>query len=173
FAGGAAVEDLAQLGLQLAVAGGVIGDPGTRPALEQVGASHALAEVLPELTLRRLEQDEAVLRRVDLVTDAVPHAGRAGRPPLVAVGLVAGHLVLGPLVGLPRLAAVPVHGSRCIRLGDLHAAALAGLACADDAGEDAERPEQRPGVHAHRRVLGDVREALVVDAGHHEAGPRV
>src|SRR5690606_17380130 len=43
----------------------------------------------------------------------------------------------------------------------------------DDAGEDAERPEERPRVDADRRVLGDVAEALLVGLRWHQARPRV
>src|SRR5690606_21746687 len=116
--------------------------------------THALAEVAPEGALRGLEQHEPVLRLVDLVAHAVAHAGGARRAPPVAVRLVAGHLVLGALVGLPGLAAVPVHRRGRIRLRDLEAAALTGGAGADDPGQDAEGAEQRSGVNPDRRVLG-------------------
>ena len=67
-------------------------------------------------------------RLVELVAHAVAHAGGAGRAPLVAVGLVAGDLGLGPLVGLPGLAAQPVHRGGGVGLRDLEPAALAGVA---------------------------------------------
>ena len=59
--------------------------------------------------LGRHEQDVAVGGLVELVAHAVAHAGGAGRPALEVVGLVAGDLVLGPLVGLvtSRCAASP------------------------------------------------------------------
>ena len=115
----------------------------------------------------------AVGRLVDLVAHAALHAGGARRPALVVVALVAGDLGLGPLVGLVGLAAEPVHGGRGVALGDLHAAALAGVAGPDDAGQHAQRTEQRAGVDAHRRVLGDVGEAVLVERRVHQAGPRV
>src|SRR4029450_5489436 len=119
------------------------------------------------------EQHEAVRRRVDLVAHAVAHARRARGPTLEVVGRVARDLALRTLVRLPRLAAVPVHGRGRVRLGDLHAAALARLAGSDDPGQDAERAEQRARVDAHRRVLGDIGEPLLVDARVHQAGPGV
>src|SRR4029453_9040573 len=103
-------EDVPQLGLHLPVPRGMVGHPGAWPALEHVEAAHALAEVPPELPLRRLEKHEAIRRRVDLVAHAVAHARRARGPTLEVVGRVARDLALRTLVRLPRLAAVPVHG---------------------------------------------------------------
>jgi hypothetical protein len=86
--------------LELSVAPGVVGVLGARPALEEVHAVDALAEVLPEGLLRRHEEDVAlVLGLVDLVAHALDHAGGARGPALVVVGLVAGDLGLGALVG--------------------------------------------------------------------------
>ena len=72
---------------------------------------------------------------------AVPGARRS-----IVVGLVPGHLGLGSLVGLPRLAAQPIHRGRRIRLRDLEMTAVARLARAQHTGEQAERTEQRAGV---------------------------
>ena len=52
-------EDVAQLAPELAVAPGVVGVLGAGPALEEVHAVDALAEVLPEGLLRGHEQDVA------------------------------------------------------------------------------------------------------------------
>ena len=134
----------------------------------------ALAEVLPELPLGRPGAGRsAVGGLVELVADAVAHAGGARRPAHVVVRRVAGDLGLGPLVGLPGLAAEPVHGGGGVGLGDLEPAALAGGPGPDDAGQHAERAEQRTGVDAHRRVLGDGGEAVLGDLGLHQPGPHV
>ena len=133
----------------------------------------AVVEVLPERLLGRHEDDVAVARLVDRVAHAALHPGRARRPALVVVGLVAGDLGLGALVGLVGLGPEPVHGGGGVGLGDLELAALAGLQRLHHAGEDAEGAEDRAGVDADRDVLGDEREALLVVLGLHDAGPRV
>ena len=121
-------EDVAQDRAELGVAAGVVAELRARPALEQVHPADALAEVLPELPLRRHEQHVAVGGRVELVADARLHARGARRAALVVVGRVAGDLRLGPLVRLPRLAAEPVDRGGGVGLRDLELAALAGLA---------------------------------------------
>ena len=82
-------------------------------------------------------------RLVDLVAHALDHAGGARGTALVVVGLVAGHLGLGPLVGPPGLGAVPVHGRGGVGLGQVDVGALAGRAGPDHGGQDAERAEER------------------------------
>lgn len=141
--------------------------------LEEVGAAHPFAEVAPELLLRSHEQHVAVGGLVDLVADPVAHARRARRPPLVPVGGVAGDLVLGPLVGLPGLAAQPVHRRGGVGLGDLEAARLARGPGPGDAGEDPERTEDRPGVDPDRGVLGDGAVPVLGHLGGDEPGPDV
>ena len=170
---GLGLEDLAQLGLQLAVVAGVVGVLAAGPPLEQVHAADALAEVLPERLFRGHEEHVAVGGLVQLVAHAFAHAGRSRCPPLVVVGRVAGDLGLRPFVGAPGLRAIPVERGGGIGLCDLHPAALARLPGAQHAGEDAERAVQRPGVDTDRDVLRHVAEAVVVVGRCDDAGPRV
>ena len=67
-------------GLELEVALGVVRIGGAGPLLEQVHAADALAEVPPEGLLRGHEQHMCVGRLVQLVADALPHAGQPARP---------------------------------------------------------------------------------------------
>jgi hypothetical protein len=151
----------------------VVGVLGARPLLEELGTSDALAEVLPERLLRRHEEHVSVARLVDLVADAFLHARGAHRAAHVAVGLVARHLGLGAFVRPVALAAIPVHVGRGVGLGDLEHRALARLPRADHGGEDAEGADDRARVDADRGVLGDVAEALFVDADTDHARPGV
>ena len=170
---GAGLEDGGQLVTQLQVADGVVGELRSGMRLEQVGATHAFAEVLPELPLAGHEQDVAVGRLVELVANALLHAGRARGPAHVVVGLVAGDLGLRTLVGLEALAAVPVEGGGGVALGDLHPGPLAGLAGPDDAGQHPQGAVERAGVDADGDVLGEVAVAVVVVLGGDDAGPGV
>ena len=130
-------EDVAELGLQLPVAARVVGRVlRARVALEEVGPADVLAERLPERLLGGHEQDVPVGAVVHLVAHTLLHPAGAGCPPLVTVGLVAGDLGFGSLVGLVGLTAEPVHGRGRVGLGDLHLAALAGGPGLHDAGED-------------------------------------
>src|SRR5262249_46240632 len=140
---------------------------------EEIWPIDALAEVLPELALGGHEEDQAVLRAVVLVADRLLHAVVADRAArTLAVAVVARHLVLGALVGLVTLDAVPVERRGGVALCDLEAASDAGGARADDRRADAERGVERAGVDADRRVGRNRREALdVVRPGH--AGPGV
>ena len=167
-------EDVAQLAPQLGVAHGVIRVLGTRVGLEQFGTTHGPAEILPELALGGLEEDVAAVGGlVELVAHPIAHAGGAGCPTLVVVRRVAGDLVLRSFVGLPRLAAQPVHGRRGIALGDLQPAALTGGSRLDHPGQHTERPEHGAGVDPHRRMLGDGGEPVIGDLGLHQTGPHV
>ena len=170
--GGPCLEHVAQDRLQLAVAARMVGELRARPALEQVRPADALAEVLPERLLARHEQHVPIRRFVDLVADALLHAGGAGRAALVIVGLVARDHVGGALVREPALDPIPLHVGGGVGLAELELRALAGLARADHRGEDAERAEHRAHVHADRGVLRDVAEALFVDRPASPSRPR-
>ena len=166
-------EDLGEDGLELPVAPCVVGERAAGPALEQVHAPDALAEVPPELLLAGHEQHVTVRRGIDLVADTLPHTGRARRSALVVVGLVAVDLVGGPLVGPPRLDAVPVEVGGRVGLGHVEVTALAGLASPNHGGEDGEGAVDGTGVDADTRVLGQIGEAVFVAGHRHLAGPRV
>src|SRR5262249_25651827 len=132
------------------------------------------AEVLPELALGCHEEDEAVARAIVLVAHRLLHAVVAdGAPGPLAVSVVARHLVLGPLVGLVALDAVPVEGCRPLALGDLEPAPLARRAGADDGRTDAERCVERARIDPDGRVGRDGRQAVVGVARARDAGPRI
>ena len=152
---------------------GVVGVLGAGPPLEHVHAVHSLAEVAPEGLLGGHEQHVAVGGLVDLVADALPHAGQAGLAPLVVVGGVAGHHVGRTFVGLVGLDAVPVHVGGGIGLGHLQRRTLTGLPGADDSGKDAQGGHHRADVDAHVGQYGDAGEPLVVDHRLDQASPRV
>jgi len=97
----------------------------------------------------------------------------ARRAALEVVGLVAGDLRLRPLVRAPRLVAKPVDRGCGIRLRDLELATLARLPGAQHPGEQSQRTEDRARVDPDRHVLRHVDEAVVVDLGLDDSGPRV
>src|SRR3954452_23389037 len=105
------------------------------PALEEIHPVDPGAEVAPEHLLARHEQHVAVVGRVDLVADALAHARGARRAAYVVVARVAVDLVLGAVVGLPRLAAIPVERGRTVALRKLEIRALAGVAGTNDRGK--------------------------------------
>ena len=166
-------EDVAQFGLELGVVAGVVGVGRARPLLEQVHAVDAPAEVLPEGLFGGHEQHVAVVHRIDLVADALPHAGQPGSATLVVVGGIARDHVVGPLVGPVGLDAVPVHVGGCIGLRHLDGHALAGLAGTDHGRQDAEGSDHRTHVDADVRQRRDPGEALLVDHRLDQARPRV
>ena len=79
----------------------------------------------------------------------------------------------GPLVGLVGLGRQPVHHRGGIGLGDLERAALARRPGMHDAGEDAERAEERPDVDADVRVRRHLDEPVVGDDRVDQSGPGV
>src|SRR4029453_5974316 len=113
-------------------------------------------------------------RGVVLVAHRLLHAVVADGPARsLAVAVVAGDLVLGTLVRLVALDAVPVERRRGVALRNLEPASPARGARADDGGANAERGVERAGVDADRGVRRQGREPVVVQRRSRHAGPRV
>ena len=151
----------------------MVGVRRSGPALEEIHPVDTGAEVAPEHLLAGHEQHVAVAGRIDLVADALAHSRGPRRAAYVVVARVAGDLGFGAVVGLPRLAAIPVESGGAVALRKLEIRALAGVAGPNDRGEDGERTVERGGIDADADVLRDVGEALVVDSRRDDAGPGV
>ena len=171
--GGATAEDHSQFALEFGVAAGVVGVGRPGPAVEQVHAAGAFAEVAPERLLAGHEQHVAVVGFVELVANAFPHAAEAGLAPLVAVGCVAGDLALRSGVGTLGLDPVPVEVGSGVALRDLERRRLAGRPCSNERSTDGEGGKGRPSGDADVHLVRDTTEPVVVDHGSDDSGPRV
>src|SRR5262245_590377 len=93
---------------------------------DEVDAIDRATEVQPELVLGGHEQHVPVVTAVDLVADAVTHAGGAGGATYPAIVGIAGHLRLRALVRPMPFDVEPVHCCRRLALRNVYPGALSG-----------------------------------------------
>src|SRR5262249_50737891 len=140
----------------------------------ELRATDSLAEVFPELTLRRHEQHQSVCGAVVLIAHSLGHAVVADRAACtLAVAVVAGHLLFRALVRFVALDAVPVEGRGRIALRHLEAATASTGASTNDRRANAQGRVEWAGVDADGCVARDRGEAVGVDHRTRHAGPGI